>query len=1328
MSIYPRWVKGVAMFLIGIIIALYPSQLWMNRAIAQLPNSTNPSICSVINAPLTTAEQEYARTAWQYFVNNYQPSTGFVNAANNYPSASLWDLGNYLVALNTARWLNLVSQAEFDQKLNRFLNTLGSLKLFDDALPNKVYNTANAQMSDYGNNPTPRGIGWSALDIGRILTAFHIIRTCHPQYADWLKGIIGRWQLGRSLANDQLYGATVTQDGKTLLVQEGRLGYEEYAVRGYELWGFKANKAKSYQPFKFVDIYGIKIPVDTRDYQTTKANNYVVSESYILDGIEFGWDQELADYAARVLEVQRQRYLQTGQLTAVTEDNIDEDPRFVYNTVYANGVPWAAITDENKPYPQFRSISTKAAFGWHYLYPTNAYAQQVFNTVTNLYSPNNEGYYAGQYETTKQPNKALTGNTNGLILEILYYKARGNIPLIKTNAIATPAKLSTINQPISNQFGNQARANSNCPKLNQPLSQSDRRYAQAAWQYFQRNTQATGLVNDRSDFKGATIGGIGDYLAALRSAKSLQIIGTDEFNQRLQQLLTSLRQIPLFGGELPNRSYDPWSLQPVDYGGNPVTNGTGWSAVDLGRLLSAFYGLKVCFPEYADSIDRILLDWSYLQVVKDQALFSGIVKQDQQGRLLTRVIPEVSLGYSEYAARAFQLWGFDVERTSVTTNYRKVKVEGFDVPISRGDALKSAEIQLTVGEPFLRYGLEFGFDPAMKALATQIFQAQAERFNRTKLFTTAYSAAISSPPYILHSTVVGNEQPWANLDDSGNSVANDRLVSAGVAFALYALYPNDPYSQQLWSTVTDLYNPQLGYYEGYYEKSKERENNQTAKTNSLILQALLYRATNQQTLLFPSKVKSLWIQTIASGNISNGLHGLPSQPQPTARFIRDGTNPPYWESIDVLHSVATSPAQPTPKKATQPSPQVLSGLPYVDLSKITTQPSLPIPKKAIALIPEDQQIAKQAWKYFERNWNPQTGMVNAVDGYEWTTLWDQGSALMGLHAAMQLGVITPAVFNQRLTKFLNTLDKLTIPKRGLPNKAYSTSTAQMRQLDNTPDPNGISGWSALDTARLLMSLHVLRVHYPEYKGRINTIVQRWQLTKLVKDGWLYGQHPDQRDRLQYLQEGRLGYEQYAAHCLKFWNIEAINALNNPPTQTINLDGIPLEVDRRNFKTSGASNHLTSDPYVLWGLEIGWNNMGKRQAGNLYRLQAQRYQRSKIITAVNEDSLDRPPHFLYYSVYVDGQPWQAVSSQGKPYPQLKFTSTKAAFGWSALMKDDYALTLRNSSKSLTEPDRGYFSGKYENPNLGINKVIDDNTNGIILESLLYKARGSIALAS
>jgi hypothetical protein len=88
---------------------------------------------SNITAPLTAEEQTYARTAWQYFLKNYQPATGFTNSTGGYPSGTLWDMGNYLMALNAARSLNLTDQADFDARLNKFLTTLSSLKLFEDA-------------------------------------------------------------------------------------------------------------------------------------------------------------------------------------------------------------------------------------------------------------------------------------------------------------------------------------------------------------------------------------------------------------------------------------------------------------------------------------------------------------------------------------------------------------------------------------------------------------------------------------------------------------------------------------------------------------------------------------------------------------------------------------------------------------------------------------------------------------------------------------------------------------------------------------------------------------------------------------------------------------------------------------------------------------------------------------------------------------------------------------------------------------------------------------------------------------------------------------------
>jgi hypothetical protein len=940
-----RW---IGLFLVGTFL-----QIWFYIPTPVL--SQNSNSCSNITAALTSEEQTYARAAWQYFVKNYQPATGFTNSTGGYPSGTLWDMGNYLMALNAARWLNLTDQVDFDARLNKFLTTLNSLKLFEDALPNKVYNAATAQMVDYGNNPIERGIGWSALDVGRILAAFDVIRTCHPQYNDWLKGIIAKWQVARSLKDGQLFGATVLADNKTLLVQEGRLGYEEYGARGYQLWGFSAPKAIAFEPFKLVEINGVQIPVDSRDFQSTNANNYVVSESYILEGIEFGLQGELADFAARVLDVQKRRYDTTGQLTAVTEDNIDQAPYFLYNTVYANGINWATITDANQPYPQFRSISTKAAFGWRYLFPDNAYAQKVFDAVKDLRSPDDGGYYAGIYEESKQPNKALTGNTNGLILEILYYKARGNQPLIASTAASVstgkPSENASSATPSNQPNSSSASVSTGKPsenassatpsnysvkpptatpadtskptevavapippvdspkpssnlKLDRPLTIIERRYAEAAWRYFQANYHSkSGLIDDRSDFKGATLWGLGDYLAALHAGRSLDIITSKEFDQRTRHLLAALTKLPLFAIELPSRGYDTRTLQPIDYGGNPIPEGNGWSALDLGRMLAALYNLKSCHPEYTAAVDKIVLDWSYLRVVREGILSNATVSKEQDGRSLIRVYPITHLGYEEYAARSFQLWGFNVEGSAVGGEYQTASVEGVKVPVQRRRPDTNSKVnQYTVSNPFLLYALEFGLDPQMRSLFEPIFQAQAERYRRTGTLTASATTLIDRKPYTVHSTITGQGESWAALGDDGQPVPKGRLVSTAVAFAYHALLPENKYSQQLLQGTTDLYNPLAGFYEGFYETTGKTAIGFTSSTNSMILQSLLYNVTNRQPLIRPTTtMNSPWWQAVTKGNSGRGLPNTAIQ---RTKLISDSSGS-YWASTSKNNLLVT---------------------------------------------------------------------------------------------------------------------------------------------------------------------------------------------------------------------------------------------------------------------------------------------------------------------------------------------------------------------------------------------------------------------------------------
>ncbi|MDK9760717.1 DUF3131 domain-containing protein [Vibrio sp. D420a] len=374
---------------------------------------------------LSEQEFEWANVAWQYFENNYQENTGLVNSVDGYPSTTMWDTASYLMGLISAEKINIISTEEFELRMEKALTTLARLPLVDGLLPNKAYNTQTLEMVDYANKPVENGIGWSAIDIGRILVPMNIMIWQYPQFNKQINDVLNHWKVSAMLVDGYMYGARPTSDASVMeLVQEGRIGYEEYASKSLALMGRDVfNSMKYIDYLDMVDIYGIEIPTDKRDPSKFHAHNYVVSESYILDGIEFGADSVSKVFAHRIFQAQERRYEDTGIVTAVSEDNVDEAPYFVYNTVFSDGEKWNAISDDGKDQSHLKTLSTKAAFGWYALYDSD-YTDVLINEASTLYS-DDKGWYSGRYEIDGRTNKAVTANTNGIVLESLAYIENG---------------------------------------------------------------------------------------------------------------------------------------------------------------------------------------------------------------------------------------------------------------------------------------------------------------------------------------------------------------------------------------------------------------------------------------------------------------------------------------------------------------------------------------------------------------------------------------------------------------------------------------------------------------------------------------------------------------------------------------------------------------------------------------------------------------------------------------------------------------------------------------------------------------------------------------
>jgi len=380
------------------------------------------------HAPLDARERAMAETAWRYFERNYQPATGMVNAVDGYPSATMWDTASYLGALVAAHELGLIDAGELDRRLSSLLATLQQLPLFRGEMPNKAYDTRTAAEVDYQNRPGE--IGYSALDLGRLLIALRLVAQRHPAHTEAVDAVVLRWNFCRAVDPcGSLVGAALEPDGRVRYLQEGRLGYEEYAAHGFALWGFCTERAARAEPYGTLLVFGIEVPYDARQPHEFGAHNYVVSESWVLDGIELGWGEALGrqqpwmvDFAEIAYRVQEERHLRTGIATARTEHQLAAPPWFVYDTIYTDGYAWNTIAEDGTRLPDRAAVAVKAAVGLWALWDT-PYSELLLDQVADL--AGDGGFYEGVFENGSGRIETFTANNNGIVLEALLYKSEG---------------------------------------------------------------------------------------------------------------------------------------------------------------------------------------------------------------------------------------------------------------------------------------------------------------------------------------------------------------------------------------------------------------------------------------------------------------------------------------------------------------------------------------------------------------------------------------------------------------------------------------------------------------------------------------------------------------------------------------------------------------------------------------------------------------------------------------------------------------------------------------------------------------------------------------
>ena len=361
-----------------------------------------------------------ARAGWSYVSREVTP-IGYVGATKNYQFLTVWDMASGLAAAYSARELGFISPAQYRKFVDRTLTSIEKAPLYDNAAFNRMYSALTGAMVDSKAQPTTVGMGWSALDHGRLFIWLKLVGNDDHAFSARTQAIVSRLNMSRLVKDGYMQGEEISaKTDEHRAYQEGRVGYEQYAAEGFALWGAKVDSALDFSiNGKPVVVNGQTIITDAR------GGDVMTSEPFVMMGLELGWKNETwRNLSLAVLAAQEARFKETGIVTMVSEDAIPVPPAyFYYYLLYHDGKPFVVTTVSGATSDSFpRWVSAKAAFGYHALAPSK-YTWQALQTVK--YGGSASGWTAGVFEGTKNSTKTFNLNTAAIVLESAAYMKRG---------------------------------------------------------------------------------------------------------------------------------------------------------------------------------------------------------------------------------------------------------------------------------------------------------------------------------------------------------------------------------------------------------------------------------------------------------------------------------------------------------------------------------------------------------------------------------------------------------------------------------------------------------------------------------------------------------------------------------------------------------------------------------------------------------------------------------------------------------------------------------------------------------------------------------------
>lgn len=208
----------------------------------------------------------------------------------------------------------------------------------------------------------------------------------------------------------------------------------------------------------------------------------------------------------------------------------------------------------------------------------------------------------------------------------------------------SPSDISQNSSPVEPQGANQ-------PHQGKALSKEQRQLALQAQAYFTRYRHAnTGLVDAVAGYPHLTLWDIASIISAELAMEALALQSPQQTERHLKALLRTLKTMPLYQDQLPNRQYDAKTGLPSGPYSQTKYQGNGWSALDIGRLLIWLHILEEQKPQFSGAISQIAKRWQLKRAVHQGTLYGMKLSRGKQ-----YYRQEGRLGYLQYAATGFVL-------------------------------------------------------------------------------------------------------------------------------------------------------------------------------------------------------------------------------------------------------------------------------------------------------------------------------------------------------------------------------------------------------------------------------------------------------------------------------------------------------------------------------------------------------------------------------------------------------------------------------------------------------------------------------------------------